>query len=51
MRNSVLDTTRLLGYRLLSEEEIFGEAVTSLKIGGKIGEKAGGKPPADVPAS
>jgi len=44
MRKSVLETKKLLGYRLLSEEEISSAAVTSVKIGGKVGVKPGRKP-------
>ena len=44
MRNCVLDTKELLGYRLLSEEELSNAAATTAKVGGKNGAKLGLKP-------
>jgi hypothetical protein len=44
MRKDILDTKELLGYRLLSDEEVSSAAVTSVKVGGKIGTKPGRKP-------
>jgi hypothetical protein len=44
MRKSVLDLNELLGYRLLSEEEISNAAATSVKMSVKVGQKRGHKP-------
>ena len=44
MRTRILDTKELLGYRLLSEEELSNAAATSAKVGGKAGMKGGHKP-------
>jgi hypothetical protein len=50
MPKTVLDTKELLGYRLLSEEEISSAAVTAVKAGGKVGQKRGNKPAVEKPA-
>lgn len=44
MRKSVLDLSELLGYRLLSEEELSSASVVSVKVGRKNGAKIGVKP-------
>ncbi len=47
MRKNVLDLSELLGYRLLSEEELSRATVTSVNIGCKTGRNEGQKPPGE----
>ena len=44
MRIRILDTKELLGYRLLSEEDLSSAVVTSVKMSTKAGMKGGHKP-------
>ena len=43
MPKTNLDPKKLLGFRLLSEDELASASVISAKIGGKIGVKIGAK--------
>ena len=47
MAKTKLDPKELLGFRLLSEDEIANASVISAKIGDKIGRKEGVKPRVD----